>query len=48
MRPVFLNQLEILQSLGGFYDRLAFTPSTGLMRLYFRSCSLPPESPPPH
>jgi len=23
-------QLEILQSLGGLYDGLAFTPSTGL------------------
>jgi len=38
-------KLEILQSLGGLYD---FTPSTGLMRLHFRSRSLPWESPPPY
>jgi len=42
------SKLEILQFLGGLYDGLAFTPSTGLMRLHFRSRSLPPESPPPH
>jgi len=45
-----LNQtkLEILQSLGGLYDELAFNPPTGLRRLQFRSLSLPPESQPPH
>jgi len=46
----YILKLEILQSLGGLYDGLAFygsTPSTGLRRLQFRSLSLPPEFPPP-
>jgi len=48
MSCLALNKLEILQSLGGLYDGLAFYPCTGLRRLQIRSLSLPTESPPPH
>jgi len=34
-------ELEILQSLGGLYDGLAFKLPTGLSRLLFSSLSLP-------
>jgi len=44
----FHFKLEILQSLGGLYDGVAFYPSTGLRRTQFRSLSLLPESSPPH